>query len=131
MTVRFLTRKTTLTRRSLCKEVQPLGFPIREHEILSAAFAGVLYLRELGNPRCRLILREESRPEFAEFVVDEENPEVIVVGDDVEADIGSAQRQGIAGILVKTGKYLTEVARRSSVVPDYVIESIASLRELF
>ncbi len=56
--------------------------------------------------------------------------EVIMVGDDIETDIGGAQRAGIAGVLVKTGKYRPEDVERSSVVPDAVLSSVAELKDL-
>ena len=34
------------------------------------------------------------------------------------------------GILVKTGKYREEIARKSSVQPDQLIESIAALADI-
>jgi HAD superfamily hydrolase (TIGR01458 family) len=51
----------------------------------------------------------------------------VMVGDDVESDIGGAQRAGLTGILVRTGKYRDDAVRASGVVPDAVIDSIADL----
>lgn len=51
----------------------------------------------------------------------------VMVGDDIESDVGGAQRAGIRGVLVKTGKYRDDARARSSVAPDAVIESIADL----
>jgi HAD superfamily hydrolase (TIGR01458 family) len=53
-----------------------------------------------------------------------------MVGDDVESDVRGAQQAGLAGILVRTGKYREDVARGSGVNPDAVIDSIADLPEL-
>lgn len=53
--------------------------------------------------------------------------ETIMVGDDIEADIGGAQRIGIRGIQVRTGKYNPN--RISSIEPDAVIDSVAELPE--
>ena len=50
-----------------------------------------------------------------------------MIGDDVESDVGGAQGAGIAGILVRTGKYREDVVRASGVEPDAVIDSIADL----
>ena len=52
---------------------------------------------------------------------------VLIVGDDIENDIGGGQASGLVGALVRTGKYRDEVARHSSVVPDFLIDSIADL----
>ncbi len=53
-----------------------------------------------------------------------------MVGDDVESDVGGAQRAGLAGVLVRTGKYRDDVVRASGVRPDAVIDSIADLPAL-
>lgn len=47
-----------------------------------------------------------------------------MIGDDIESDVGGAQRAGISGILVKTGKYRKELTARSSVIPEAIVESI-------
>jgi HAD superfamily hydrolase (TIGR01458 family) len=53
-----------------------------------------------------------------------------MVGDDIESDVGGAQRAGLAGILVKTGKFRSHLASASSVRPDAVVPSIADLPNL-
>jgi len=53
-----------------------------------------------------------------------------MVGDDIVSDIGGAQLAGLKGVLVKTGKYRTEIADKSSVSPDLIIDSITALRQL-
>ena len=50
-----------------------------------------------------------------------------MVGDDVESDVGGAQRAGLTGILVRTGKYRADMVERSGIRPDLTIDSIASL----
>lgn len=49
-----------------------------------------------------------------------------MIGDDIRADIGGAQAAGLAGILVKTGKY-RPADLQCSIEPDLVLESIAEL----
>lgn len=51
--------------------------------------------------------------------------DIVMIGDDIESDVGGAQQSGIRGILVKTGKYREEVEAASSVVPDAIFDSIA------
>jgi phospholysine phosphohistidine inorganic pyrophosphate phosphatase len=53
-----------------------------------------------------------------------------MVGDDVEADIGGALEAGIAGILVRTGKYREEDVRTSGIEPTATVDSIADVPEL-
>jgi HAD superfamily hydrolase (TIGR01458 family) len=50
-----------------------------------------------------------------------------MVGDDIETDIGGAQRCGMKGILVRTGKFREDLLASSGVIPDFVIDSVADL----
>jgi HAD superfamily hydrolase (TIGR01458 family) len=54
----------------------------------------------------------------------------LMVGDDIEADVLAAQRAGLTGVLVRTGKYQRETLDRASGRPDHVIDSIADLPDL-
>jgi len=56
--------------------------------------------------------------------------EVVMIGDDIESDVGGAQRAGLRGILVRTGKYRGHLVEKSAVIPDLIIESIADLPRL-
>lgn len=55
---------------------------------------------------------------------------VVMVGDDIESDVLAAQRNGITGVLVKTGKYHAGEVEHASGTPDFVIDSIAGLPEI-
>ncbi len=54
----------------------------------------------------------------------------LMVGDDIENDVLAAQRQGLTGVLVKTGKYLPRALRTASGTPDHVLNSFADLPAL-
>jgi HAD superfamily hydrolase (TIGR01458 family) len=54
----------------------------------------------------------------------------LMVGDDIENDVLAAQRQGLTGVLVKTGKYLPRAHRDASGTPDHVLDSFADLPAL-
>lgn len=56
--------------------------------------------------------------------------ELLMIGDDIDVDVGGAQQAGLIGVLVKTGKYRQEYASSSSVKPDALIDSIAQLPRL-
>lgn len=56
--------------------------------------------------------------------------EVLMVGDDIESDVLAAQRSGITGVLVRTGKYLPETHRAAGGTPDHVLDSFAGLPAL-
>jgi HAD superfamily hydrolase (TIGR01458 family) len=53
--------------------------------------------------------------------------DAIMVGDDVEADIGGAKAIGMRGVLVRTGKFRPASLEEADPQPDAVIESIAEL----
>jgi HAD superfamily hydrolase (TIGR01458 family) len=56
--------------------------------------------------------------------------EAAMVGDDVESDVGGAQSAGLAGILVRTGKYRRDSVAASGVTPAQTVDSIAEVPEL-
>ncbi len=56
--------------------------------------------------------------------------QIMIVGDDIDNDVGGGQAAGLKGLLVKTGKYREELARASDVSPDAIIDSIADLPAL-
>ncbi|GAA2909703.1 HAD-IIA family hydrolase [Streptomyces violaceus] len=56
--------------------------------------------------------------------------EAVMVGDDVESDVLAAQRAGVTGVLVRTGKFQPEALRAADGTPDHVIDSFADLRAL-
>ncbi len=56
--------------------------------------------------------------------------ELLIVGDDLDSDIGGAHAVGLRGVLVRTGKYREAYARRSSIRPWRVIDSIVDLPRL-
>jgi HAD superfamily hydrolase (TIGR01458 family) len=52
--------------------------------------------------------------------------DVVMIGDDARQDVGGAQKAGIRGVLVRTGKYRPELVT-NDVRPDLVLDSIAVL----
>ncbi|MFD0277244.1 HAD-IIA family hydrolase [Kitasatospora sp. NPDC127111] len=56
--------------------------------------------------------------------------EAVMVGDDIESDVLAAQRYGITGVLVRTGKAAPGAPGRASGEPDHVLDSVAALPEL-
>lgn len=56
--------------------------------------------------------------------------EAVMVGDDIESDVLAAQRAGVTGVLVRTGKYLPETLRAADGTPDHVIDSFADVPSL-
>ena len=56
---------------------------------------------------------------------------IYVVGDDLDGDIGGAHNAGMKSVLVKTGKFREENLERSDNMPDYIINSVADLPDIF
>ena len=50
-----------------------------------------------------------------------------MVGDDLEADIGGAQRSGLRTVLVRTGKFREHDLEEFGIRPDAVLDSIADV----
>jgi phospholysine phosphohistidine inorganic pyrophosphate phosphatase len=70
-------------------------------------------------------------PDFFQLAVDDLGvppAQVAMIGDDIEVDVGGAQRAGLKGILVRTGRF-RQTDLQSEIEPDGVIDSIADLVE--
>jgi phospholysine phosphohistidine inorganic pyrophosphate phosphatase len=68
-------------------------------------------------------------PTFYGAAVDElgvDPGQVVMVGDDVVTDVAGAQRAGLTGVLVRTGKF-SESDLDGDVCPDAVLDSVADL----
>lgn len=55
---------------------------------------------------------------------------VVMIGDDIVNDVQGAQRVGITGVLVRTGKYREELVNASPIKPDAIIDSVVELMKL-
>ncbi|HEX6584623.1 MAG TPA: HAD hydrolase-like protein, partial [Thermoleophilaceae bacterium] len=53
--------------------------------------------------------------------------QAVMVGDDIESDIGGALRAGLAAILVRTGKYRAKAVLASGIQPTATVGSIADV----
>lgn len=53
--------------------------------------------------------------------------DAIMIGDDIETDIGGGKRAGLRTVLVRTGKYRENFVRQSAVEADLVIASLGDL----
>ena len=53
---------------------------------------------------------------------------VAMVGDDLWSDVQGAQRAGLSGWLVRTGKYRESALAASGIMPDRILDSVAALR---
>jgi ribonucleotide monophosphatase NagD (HAD superfamily) len=55
----------------------------------------------------------------------------VVIGDDLEADVGGAQAAGSVGVLVRTGKFRPAQLEESDIQPDAILDSVGDLGRLF
>ncbi|HEV3211283.1 MAG TPA: TIGR01458 family HAD-type hydrolase [Chthoniobacterales bacterium] len=51
----------------------------------------------------------------------------VVIGDDLEADVGGAKAAGCSGVLVQTGKFRADQIEKSKISPDAILSSLAYL----
>ena len=78
---KFITNNTTSSRLKLLNKLKNLGLSTEKENIISANFAGVLFLEKIGVKSCELILPESGIEDYKKFKIVKKNPEVIVVGD--------------------------------------------------
>jgi phospholysine phosphohistidine inorganic pyrophosphate phosphatase len=78
------------------------------------------------------VVGKPSRSFFAAAVADlQADPQgAVMVGDDIEADVGGAIDAGLCGVLVRTGKHREETLKASDVTPSEILDSIADLPDL-
>jgi phospholysine phosphohistidine inorganic pyrophosphate phosphatase len=79
-----------------------------------------------------VVLGKPARPFFETAVAmlgsEVSDPaQVVMIGDDVVGDVGGAQRAGLRGVLVRTGKFRPDDLARDDVRPDAVLDSLADL----
>ena len=83
---------------------------------------------EHATGRQAVVMGKPAKPFFEAAVRHLNLPpaEVLMIGDDVKGDVGGAQNAGLAGALVKTGKFRPSDLD-GDVKPDAVFESVADL----
>jgi HAD superfamily hydrolase (TIGR01458 family) len=76
-----------------------------------------------------VVVGKPSRKFFAAALeqLDADAADAVMVGDDVEADVGGGLAAGIASVLVRTGKYREDAVASSGIVPSATVDSIADL----
>jgi len=79
-----------------------------------------------------VVVGKPSRAFFSAALGDlgAEAQDAVMVGDDVEADVGGALEAGLRGVLVRTGKFREELLRSSGVQPTATLDSIAQVPAL-
>jgi HAD superfamily hydrolase (TIGR01458 family) len=54
----------------------------------------------------------------------------VMIGDDLEADVGGAKTAGCTGVLVRTGKFRPDQLEKVKIDPDLILDSLADLPAL-
>jgi HAD superfamily hydrolase (TIGR01458 family) len=90
------------------------------------AYAAAL---EYATRREAVVVGKPAEAFFQAAVVDMGLDSAVMVGDDVEADVGGAMAAGLPGILVRTGKYRQD-ALPPEVTPTAIADSIADVPAL-
>jgi phospholysine phosphohistidine inorganic pyrophosphate phosphatase len=90
------------------------------------AYAAAL---EYATRREAVVVGKPAEAFFQAAVVDMGLDNAVMIGDDVEADVGGAMAAGLPGILVRTGKYRQD-ALPPEVTPTAIVDSIAEVPAL-
>ena len=75
----------------------------------------------LGKPGCEFFLAAASKLNLPP-------DQILMIGDDIRADVGGAQAVGMSGALVRTGKF-REDDLGEEITPDAVLDSVADLAD--
>ncbi|MGD1906228.1 MAG: TIGR01458 family HAD-type hydrolase [Leptolyngbyaceae cyanobacterium] len=109
---RFATNNTTKSIQSLSQDLGAMGLLIEPHDIISAPYAAVLYLRQLGRPKIYPLLSADAKGDFAEFTFSDTAADVVILGDmEDEWDYRSLNRafrlimQGAELLALHKGKF--------------------------
>jgi HAD superfamily hydrolase (TIGR01458 family) len=88
-----------------------------------------VYALELATGKQATVLGKPARPFFEQALqsIGVEAAEAIMVGDDLENDVRGAQRAGLRGIFVCTGKHHADSPLLERIHPDAILPSIADL----
>lgn len=79
--LRFVTNTTRLPRRALHERLVRLGIEAALDELFTAPVAAAAWLRAHGARRVALCLPAATHEDFTDFVVTDEHPDAVVVGD--------------------------------------------------
>lgn len=84
---------------------------------------------EIATERPAIIIGKPEQTFFLQALqaLDRCAEETIMVGDDIENDVGGAQRAGLRGVLVCTGKYRVDSPILTHIQPTAILPSLADL----
>jgi HAD superfamily hydrolase (TIGR01458 family) len=91
------------------------------------AYAAAL---EYATGREAVVVGKPAQAFFHAAMADMGVDRALMVGDDVEADVGGALAAGVPGVLVRTGKFREDALAASGVTPSAIADSIADVPDL-
>lgn len=78
---RFLTNTSRKSRRSVVASLGSTGLVVDAEEVVSTTGVAAEWLRRRGLSRLHLLVAEDAREDFADFVQTDDGPDAVVVGD--------------------------------------------------
>ncbi len=101
----------------------------RTNEGLQLDSGPFVYALELATGKRATVLGKPNRAFFEQalLTMGVQPHEALMVGDDIENDIGAAQQAGLRGVLVCTGKHRADSPLLERIHPDAILPSIADL----
>ena len=81
MPFRFITNTTMKSRKTLQKKLAGFGIDVPQENIFSAAYAASQYIRDKGKTKCHLLIDDDAQKEYADFDLQSDKPDYVVVGD--------------------------------------------------
>ena len=103
----------------------------RRHDGLALDVGAYAAALEYATAREGVTVGKPARAFFQAALNDIPASRAMMVGDDVEADVGGAMAAGMLGVLVRTGKYRDDALAASRLAPTAIVDSIADVPECF
>jgi len=149
---RIVTNTTSKPRSAILAKLNALGLELQPEQVITAPIIGRDYLRRQGITRCFPLLKPSLLEDLTAIEFVETSPQAVligkpaqdffllacesmgvpcettvVIGDDLEADVGGAKAAGCIGVLVQTGKFRPDQIEKSKIGPDAILGSLACL----
>jgi len=79
--IKYLTNTTTISRHSIYKKLNQLDLHLNENDIFSPSIAVNDYLENKKINRIYLLANRNLKPDFSDFILDDQKPEAVIIGD--------------------------------------------------
>ncbi|RWS03223.1 phospholysine phosphohistidine inorganic pyrophosphate phosphatase-like protein [Dinothrombium tinctorium] len=112
---KLVTNETQATREGLVSKLRRIGYEFTADDILSPG------------PVCRdFIIKHGLRPHLLIHpALNVKAEEAVMIGDDINSDVGGAQQCGIPGVLVRTGKFRPERdLNHPTIKPNAIVDNL-------